>query len=57
MKKRNPLIGIGAIFYLILSIIDRFIFKVPNYIYIPIAIIGIILIMVGLFKERKNIDI
>ena len=52
--KKNWLISLGILIYIVLSGIDRFIFKVPNYLYIPIAIIGITIIIAGFRKDKKT---
>ena len=52
--KKNWLISLGIIIYIVLSGIDGFVFKVPNYLYIPIAIIGITIIIVGFIKDKKT---
>ena len=45
---------IGFIMYIMLSIIDKFIYTIPNIIYIPIGILGIALILIGAFKGRDK---
>lgn len=47
-------IYIGIIIYIIMSGIDRFVYHIPNVVYIPIAIIGIALILIGFFKDKKD---
>lgn len=54
MKERSWLISIGVVIYILLSGVNRFIYKVPNYIYIPIAIIAIVFILVGFIKDRNK---
>ena len=54
MKKGSIFTSFGMLIYLVLSIIDRFVVKVSNYIYIPIMIVGIILIIIGILQNRKN---
>ena len=54
MKNRSLLPTIGIIIYIILSIINKFIIRVPNYIYISVGLLAIILIIVGIIKERKK---
>lgn len=54
MKERSWLISLGAIIYIILTGIDRFVYKIPNYVYIPIAIIGIGLIIIGFIKDKNK---
>jgi len=54
MNKRNKFVTIGILIYIVSSVISRFILKIPDYIYVPIALIAIVLIFIGLIKERKN---
>ena len=53
MKKRNILVYIGMIIYLLLSFIDFVIYKIPDLIYILIASIALTLIIIGFIKDRK----
>ena len=39
------------IIYIVMSGIDRFVYHIPNVMYIPVAILGIALILIGFFKE------
>lgn len=52
MKDKSILPVVGIIMYLILSITDKFIVNVPDYIYIIVGILSIILIVIGLVKDR-----
>ena len=54
MKERSFIGSIGILLYVILSLIDRFIYKIPNYIYIPLAILGIVIIILGFVIDRKK---
>lgn len=54
MNERNLLIKLGIVIYILLSSIDRFVAEIPNYLYLPIAIIGIAMILVGMIKNRKQ---
>ena len=40
MKDKNILICVGIIIYIAMSGIDRFVYHIPNIIYIPVAILG-----------------
>lgn len=53
-NERSWFISLGIIIYIILTGFDRFVCKVPNYLYIPIAIIGIVLIITGFIKDRNK---
>ena len=52
--KKSLFPTIGIIMYMILSIVNKFIVKVPDYIYISVGLLSIILIIIGLIKDRKN---
>ncbi len=54
MKDKNILISVGIIIYIVMSGIDRFIYHIPNIIYIPVAIIGIALILLGFIKDKSK---
>ena len=56
MGNESKLISTGVIIYIILNCISRFVIEIPNIIYIPIAILGIIMILVGAFIEKRNKD-
>ena len=54
------LICVGIIIYIAMSGIDRFVYHIPNIIYIPVAILGIALILIGFFKDKfkqENFDL
>lgn len=55
MKKKSYIGTIGILGYIILSITDRFIYKIPDRVYIPTAILIITIILFGHFlNKRKN---
>ena len=54
MKDSSLITIIGFIMYIILSIIDNFIYTVPNIIYIPIGILSIIFVLMGSFINLKS---
>ena len=56
MKDKNILIAIGILGYIILSIVDKFIYKLPDVIYVVVALILFILILVGGIKIKKDIN-
>ena len=45
MKNKSILPIIGIIIYIILSVVDKIIVKLPNYIYITVGIISIVIII------------
>ena len=54
MKDKSILISMGIIIYILMSGIDRFVYHIPNVIYIPVAILGIALILIGFFKDKSK---
>ena len=54
MKDKSILIVAGIVIYIVMSGIDRFVYHIPNGIYIPVAILGIALIFIGFFKDRSK---
>lgn len=54
MKKGSIFTTAGMLIYLVVSIIDRFVLEIADYIYIPIMIVGIILIIIGIIKNKRN---
>lgn len=54
MKDKSILIRVGMIVYIAISGIDRFVYHIPNAIYIPAAMIGIALILIGFFKNTSK---
>ncbi|MDD5980343.1 MAG: hypothetical protein PUC23_04440 [bacterium] len=54
--KKNIWLIIGFIIYILLLVVDRFVYKLPNYVYIITCLIVIILIIVGLINDKKDIN-
>ena len=54
MKNKSIFIRVGLIIYIVMSGIDRFIYHISNVIYIPVAIIGIALILIGFSKNKSK---
>ena len=54
MKERSFIGSIGILLYVVLSLIDRFLYQIPDYIYIPLAILGIVIIIVGFVMGKKK---
>ena len=54
MKERSFIVSLGILLYVVLSIIDRFFYKIPDYVYIPLAILGIAIIIVGFIIGKKK---
>ena len=60
MKDKSILISMGIIIYILMSGIDKFVYHIPNVIYIPVANLGIALILIGFFKDKfkqENFDL
>ena len=56
MNKGDLLRIIGILTYVVLTFIDRFCFNIADYIYIPIALIGISIIIVGFIINKKALS-
>lgn len=57
MKRRLSIFTIiGILIYVIMTITDRFIVKLEDYIYIPIAIAGIAFIFIGIIIDRRRAE-
>ena len=54
MKERSFVGSTGILLYVVLSLIDRFFYKIPDYIYIPLAILGIVFVIVGFVKDKNK---
>ena len=54
MKERSFIVSIGILLYVIVSFIDRFFYSIPDSIYIPLAILGIAIMIVGFIIDKKN---
>lgn len=54
MKERSFIGSLGILLYVVLSLIDRFFYKIPDYIYIPLMVLGIVIIIVGFVIYKKN---
>ncbi len=54
MKDKSIFISAGIIIYIAMSGMDRFVFHIPDIIYIPTALLGISLILIGFFKDKSK---
>ena len=54
MNNRSVFSALGIAIYMVLTFVDRIIIDIPDYIYIPIGLIAIVLIVIGIIKDRKN---
>ncbi|MEE0878499.1 MAG: hypothetical protein UH788_04415 [Treponemataceae bacterium] len=54
MKERSFIGSLGILLYVVLSLIDRFFYKIPDYIYIPLMVLGIVIIIVGFVIDKNN---
>lgn len=52
MKERSFMISIGILLYVVLLMIDNFLYQIPNEIYIPMMILGIGIMIVGFIKDK-----
>ena len=54
MKEKSVIGSFGILIYILMSTIDKFYYKLPNYIYIIVGILAIILIIIGFIIDRNN---
>ena len=54
MKNRSFIGSIGIILYIVLSSVDRFFCPIPDYVYIPLAILGIAFVIAGFVISRRK---
>lgn len=58
MKKKknkfNYFGSIGIILYIVISLIDRAIYKLPDLVYILFMLVAIALVIVGIVIDKKN---
>lgn len=54
MKERSFISSIGILLYVVLSLIDRFFYQIQDHIYIPLAILAIIIIIAGFVIDKKK---
>ena len=55
-KELGLLPSIDISIYVLTSLVDRFIFKLPDYIYISVIVIAIIMMVIGAVQNRKFND-
>ena len=53
-NKFNYFGSIGIILYIVISLVDRAIYKMPELIYILFMLVAITLVIVGIVIDRKN---
>ena len=54
MKDKSILISMGIILYIIMAGVDRFVYRIPNIVYITVAILGIALMLIKFFKNKSK---
>ena len=52
-KKLNYIGSIGIILYVIITLIDRVILKLPDLIYIISLLIALVFVVIGIIKSRR----
>lgn len=52
MKGRSIFIILVAVVCIVMSSFDRYVHRIPNAVYFPIAICGVIVILIGVFTIR-----
>lgn len=54
MKFKNKISGIGILLYLVLMLVDRTMYKIPDIIYVSITIVLMIVILIGFILDSKK---
>lgn len=49
-----PFTHIGILIYILVSAVDRFVWKMPDALYIPVIILGIVCMVLGIINARKK---
>ena len=52
-KNFNYMGSIGIILYVIITLIDRIIYKLPDLIYIISLLIALVFVVIGIIKSRR----
>lgn len=53
-KKFNYMGSIGIVLYVIITLIDRVIYKLPDLIYIISLLIALVFVVIGIIKSRRS---
>ena len=53
-KKFNYFGSIGIVLYVVISLIDRVVFKIPDLIYILFMLVAIIFVFTGIIVDRTG---
>lgn len=53
-KGQSLFASMGLVIYIVLTGMDRFIHKLPDALYITVALVGIVLIIIGFVQSRRK---
>lgn len=53
-KKFNYMGSIGIVLYVIITLIDRVVYKLPDLIYIISLLIALVFVVIGIIKSRRS---
>lgn len=53
-KKINYMGSIGIVLYIIVSLFDRVVYKLPDLVYIVCLLVAIIFIVIGIILDKKK---
>jgi hypothetical protein len=53
-KAISPSLGIGLLIFVVITIVQRFIMPMSNWIAIPLLVVAIVLIIVGGLKTKER---
>ena len=48
------MVSLGILLYVVVSLVDRFFYEIPDYIYIPLMILGITIMITGFVINKKK---
>ena len=51
---KDGFIIVGMLIYLVTSIVNRFFVAIPDAVYIPLAVVGIVLMIAGISLGKKQ---
>ena len=54
MRKRNLFIIFGLIIYVVSSFVDRFVYKIPDYLFIILSLVEIACVITGIIIRKKE---
>ncbi|MEG0365925.1 MAG: hypothetical protein RR585_03755 [Coprobacillus sp.] len=53
-KNKITLVVLGALVYMIVSLIDRFVISIDDIIYVPVVMGAILMMLIGIIKQGQD---